>query len=142
MANRASSVFSRILLVFLVFATIGVGFYIGMTLLEPVAVPFSLPGKSLVKFDPRADVSKNAVFQTLRMIGPTEVLPGVLGRINPFVPVPPPVFSTSTAPATSTVETVATTTPTVVPTEPEPIVTPEPVPTSTTPEPDLPQPTP
>ncbi len=108
MADRiVPSFFSRFVLIVVIFTTIGAGFYVGSMFLEPVAVP--LPGlqKASVKFDVRSDVSKNPVFLTLQAIGPSQILPGQLGRVNPFAELPPPATATSTSPTSTTVTTPA-----------------------------------
>lgn len=106
MANRVvPSFFSRIILITVIFVTIGAGLYVGSLLLEPVEVPIPTPTKAAVKFDVRSDVSKNPVFLTLQPMGPSEIVPGQLGRVNPFAEVPPTPTSTPIVP-TSTVEVV------------------------------------
>jgi len=106
MAGRIIPSFvSRLILVVVIFATIGAALYVGSMFLEPVPVPFPPPPKAAVKFDARADVSKNPVFPTLQPIGPTEIVPGQLGRVNPFAEVPPPATSTASATSTPAVPT-------------------------------------
>lgn len=97
MNNRvAPSLFSRIVLILAVAASLGVAYWVGSQALEPVFVPLNVPARRAVSFDPKADVSKNPVFQILQPLGPEGIDPGVLGRQNPFV------APTSAAPSTST----------------------------------------
>lgn len=102
MAGFTHSVFSRIILVSVILLTLGGVFYVGSILLEPVPVPPPPPAKAAVRFDVRSDITKNPLFPTLQPLGPTEVLPGTLGRLNPFAPVPPASTSTPAATVTST----------------------------------------
>lgn len=81
----APSLFSRLILLLAVSATLIAAYWVGTQVLEPVPVPFSVPAQRTVKFDVRADVSKNSVFTSLLPIGPAAVEPGVLGRTNPFL---------------------------------------------------------
>ncbi|MCI0479885.1 hypothetical protein L0Y59_05045 [Candidatus Uhrbacteria bacterium] len=96
------SLLSRMILVFLVFATLGGGLYVGAMLLEPVDVPLAMTARQQVVFDTDADISQNEVFRILRAIGPEDVRPGVLGRINPFAPVPESFATTTQEAATGT----------------------------------------
>lgn len=109
MADRFShSLFSRLILLLVIFTTLGGALYVGSLLLEPVPVPPPPPPKAAVKFDMRADISQNPVFPTLQPLGPSEVLPGTLGRVNPFAPVPAPATTTPAIPATSTASATST----------------------------------
>lgn len=90
----APSLFSRLILLLAISATLIAAYWVGMQVLEPVPVPFSVPAQRTVQFDARADVSKNSVFTSLLPIGPSAVEPGVLGRTNPFLE---PVIPSSTS---------------------------------------------
>lgn len=83
----AASLFSKVITLVLVFVCLGAAFYFGSQFLEPVDVPPPPPVRAQVRFNPKADVSKNEVFQRLEPYGPTKVEPGETGRLNPFAPV-------------------------------------------------------
>ena len=97
-----SSLFSKIVMLLLAIACVVAMFWFGSQALEPVEVPPAPPGKSSVTFNPKSDVSQQAVFQRLEPLGPTHIEPGELGRQNPFVPLPAPVAVSSTAPTGTT----------------------------------------
>jgi len=87
MDKRVShSLFSRIILIAAILATLGAGFWVASVLLEPVPLPLA-PIKKAVKFDTKNDVSGNSVFNDLNAIGPKKVEAGELGRQNPFAPI-------------------------------------------------------
>ncbi|MBU1034827.1 hypothetical protein KKF59_01180 [Patescibacteria group bacterium] len=107
MDKRVShSLFSRIILIAAILATLGAGFWVASVLLEPVPLPMA-PIKKAVKFDTKNDVSGNSVFNDLNAIGPKKVEAGELGRQNPFAPV---IIEAATTTATSFTEEKATTT--------------------------------
>lgn len=107
MARVSPSIFSRIILVVVVLASLGGGLWVVSQLLEPVAVPPPPLHKAAITFNPASDVSKNLVFQGLQPLGPMTVEPGEMGRLNPFLPVtvPNPASSTPSFVATSTTAT-------------------------------------
>lgn len=83
---------------------IGLTYWFIQTSLAPVPVPPAPPTRGAVRFDPALDVSKSDTFFRLRPMGPFEVKPENLGRVNPFVPIP---HVTTTA--SGTVEMVSST---------------------------------
>ncbi|MFH1077922.1 MAG: hypothetical protein V1745_01395 [Patescibacteria group bacterium] len=100
--NTKRSIISRMILLFLVFATLGGALYVGSMLLEPVMVPEPFVTKPKVAFDASVDVSTNTVFKGLRPLGPATIEAGETGRLNPFAPLPPVSTSTpATAPTTT-----------------------------------------
>lgn len=86
MTNARHSLFSRIVLVLVVGGTLVAAYRVVSLALEPVAVPSIPPIKKDVQFNPKGDVSKNAVFGSLRPVGPEAVVPGTVGKANPFTP--------------------------------------------------------
>ncbi|MFZ2803739.1 MAG: hypothetical protein WA001_00800 [Patescibacteria group bacterium] len=106
-SHGPSTLFSRILLIIGGLLVVGLSFWFIETSLSPVPVPPVPPQPSSVQFDPTLDVSKNAVFFGLRPMGPDVSTPVSVGRDNPFIPPPAPVFVTST---TSTIPETATNT--------------------------------
>jgi hypothetical protein len=75
----------HIALVVSALAVVGIVIWVGMQVLEPVQVPMAPPAKIQVKFDPKADIRKNSLFEMLKefIIGDLEI--GVLGNPSPFV---------------------------------------------------------
>ncbi|MFA5935698.1 MAG: hypothetical protein WC787_02505 [Patescibacteria group bacterium] len=93
--NVSAPIFSRIVMLLLAIACLGAAFWFGSQALEPVPIPPPPPAKSKINFNPNADVSRHPVFQRLEPLGPAHVEKGELGRVNPFVPLPPPASATS-----------------------------------------------
>lgn len=116
MAQRfASSLFSKLMTVIMVVACLVAAFWVALQALEPVPVPPLPPAKAQVKFDPKVDVSNNAMFKRLEPLGPGAIEAGTLGRVNPFAPVIP------ASAATGTSATTTTTLPELPPPPPEPV---------------------
>lgn len=85
-ARVSHSLFSRLILMAAILATLGAGFWVASLMLEPAPLPM-IPSKKAVKFDSKNDVSGNKVFNDLRALGPKKLEAGELGRVNPFAPV-------------------------------------------------------
>ncbi|MBI5655145.1 hypothetical protein HZC53_05860 [Candidatus Uhrbacteria bacterium] len=106
----ASNLFNRILLILGALAVAGSVFWFLYTSLTPVEVPPPPASRGALHFDVRADLSKNQRFMQLRpLVSDFNVVPGAMGRQNPFMPLPPPL-PVSPSSTTSTKETVATST--------------------------------
>ena len=112
---NAPSVFSRILLILGSVSVVVLTYWFIATSLAPVSVPAAPPLRGSVRFDPSADVTKKPHFTEMHLLGPQEVKPSQLGRINPFVPIPPQQFIPTTTlpvivtPPTSTPSATSTT---------------------------------
>jgi hypothetical protein len=84
-----SSIFSNILVLLGALAAAGGVFWFIYTSLGPVEVPPPPPERRPLKFDTKADVSQNPLFIQLHpLVNDFSVVPGNLGRLNPFMPVP------------------------------------------------------
>ncbi len=129
---------SRILLIVGALAVIGLSYWFIRTSLAPVAIPPVSVTRSAATFDPAADVTKNATFDTLHPLGPDLITPTVMGREDPFAPVPvTSIATTSTGTATSTVAATSTVPDAMMhmETTSTPVIAPAVVPTTTNPEP-------
>lgn len=80
------SLFSRLLLIVAVAASLVAAYWVVAQALEPVPIPELPRTAPTVRFDPKADVSQHPVFEQLQPIGPATVERGPVGRQNPFVP--------------------------------------------------------
>lgn len=106
----ASNLFNRILLVLGALAVAGSVFWFLYTSLTPVEVPPPPASRGALHFDVRADLSKNQRFMQLRpLVSDFNIVPGDMGRQNPFMPLPPPL-PVSASTTTSTREIAATST--------------------------------
>lgn len=133
-SHGPSTLFSRILLIIGGLLVVGMSYWFIQTSLAPVPVPPVPPQPGAVRFDPSLDVSKNAVFFSLRPLGPDLVTPTIVGRPNPFALVIPSAAVTTTAATTTpTSQAIATST---IPIEPSAAVTS--TSTSTAPTPPMP----
>jgi hypothetical protein len=98
-----TSVFSRILTIVGVLSVLIAAYWFITTSLTPYPVPPAAPRRGAVTFDPKVDVSKDAVFRTLRPLAGFEVEIGQIGRPNPFVPpAPSPLIISPTTTESST----------------------------------------
>lgn len=109
------SIFSRVILVLMALGVLVLAYWFINTSLTPVVVPQQLILRSVVRFDPKLDISSNEKFLVLRPLGEFELSLPKLGRDNPFVPpVVTDQMATSTATSTEAMQvatsTVATTT--------------------------------
>jgi|GEM_PF-1373965 len=98
----SSPLFSRIITIVGVFAVLGAAYWFITTSLTPVPVPPVPPQRASVRFDPRVDVSKDAVFTNLHPLSALSVNVGEMGRVNPFVPAPPAAIASELLTASST----------------------------------------
>ncbi|MFA5185672.1 MAG: hypothetical protein WC551_04240 [Patescibacteria group bacterium] len=119
----ASSLFSRIMLTFGAIAVAGFTFWFLFTSLAPVDVPPPPQTRGALHFDARTDLSKDPRFMQLSpLLQDFNIVPGNLGRVNPFMPLPPPptpVMSTTTATGTQMVAPTSTAFETPTPTSVE-----------------------
>lgn len=104
MRFSARTIFSRLLILMGAIGVIVFTYLLANIALTPVPVPPAKPVPASVTFDTKLDVSKHAIFNLLRPLGPADLTPVSLGRSNPFLP---PVTSTEiiTAPTTTTTAT-------------------------------------
>jgi hypothetical protein len=75
----------HIVLVLAAVGVLGVAWWVGSRLIEPVPPAPVPPSKASVSFDPRVDVRTKPLFNTLQTLFRGELDPGIVGRLNPFV---------------------------------------------------------
>ncbi len=97
-----TTLFSRILFVLGGGGIVVFAYTLILTLLAPVSVPPAPPAPASVSFDPTLDVTKNAIFDRLRQIGPPSVEIGAIGRPNPFISPPTTTRELPFVPASGT----------------------------------------
>lgn len=98
-----TSLFSRLLTIVGVLSVLIAAYWFITTSLTPYPVPPTPPRRGAVTFDPKVDVSKDAVFRNLRPLAGFEVEIGQMGRSNPFVPpAPAPIIISPTTTESST----------------------------------------
>lgn len=85
MPGKRSAIVHRIVLVISALAVVGIAIWVGMQVLEPVQVPMAPPAKTQVKFDPKADIRKNTLFEMLKEFITGDLEIGVIGNPSPFV---------------------------------------------------------
>lgn len=92
-----SSVFSRLITVVAVLSVLVSAYWFITSSLAPYPVPLAPPQRGAVTFDPKVDVSKDAIFAKLRPLSGLEIEVGETGRANPFIPpAPAPIIITPT----------------------------------------------
>ncbi len=102
MSHVLPPLFSRLLAACIALGCVAAALWMGYVLLEPVPIPPLPPGRAYVRFDTKADVSQNVVFQHLEPLGSQTFSLDGLGRLNPFAPVPIIVTATTTVSSTTT----------------------------------------
>ncbi len=98
---KKTSIVSRLIMVLMALGILGLAYWFISTSLTPVEVPRQLVLRSVVKFDPKLDISTNEKFLALRPLGAFDLQLPAMGRENPFFP-PVVIHLTTSTSATAT----------------------------------------